>query len=59
MDTPRVNHFSYLGDEMVMQQFTLLAENVQKALPNAENEGVQANKLTISKPAENAGPLKF
>ena len=27
---------------MVMQQFTLLAENVQKALPNAENEGVQA-----------------
>ena len=27
---------------MVMQQFTLLAENVQKAFPNTENEGVQA-----------------
>ena len=27
---------------MVMQQFTLLAENVQKAFPNSENEGVQA-----------------
>ena len=53
MDTPRVNHFSYLGNEMIMTQFSLLAENLQKALPDANNEGLkgiskQINSFTAS-----------
>ena len=28
----RVPHFSYLGDEIILAQFSLLAENIQKAI---------------------------
>ena len=48
MDTPRVNHFSYLGNEMVMTQFSLLAENLQKAFPDASNEGFKGISKQIS-----------
>ena len=40
MDNSRMPHFSYLGDEIILSQLSLLAENLQKALGNQTNEGI-------------------
>ena len=48
----RVPHFSYLGDEIILSQFSLLAENIQKAIQpgNANaNDGI----LSMSKQIQN------
>ena len=47
----RVPHFSYLGDEIILSQFSLLAENIQKAIGgNANaNDGI----LSMSKQIQN------
>ena len=42
MDNSRVPHFSYLGDEIILSQFSLLAENLQKALGDNSNEGISS-----------------
>ena len=45
----RVPHFSYLGDEIILAQFSLLAENIQKAIGGNANEGI----LSMSKQIQN------
>ena len=42
MDNQRVPHFSYLGDEIILAQFSLLAENLQKALGENSTEGISS-----------------
>ena len=41
MDPSRTPHFAYLGDELILNQFSILAENIQKAIgTNANNAGI-------------------
>jgi hypothetical protein len=41
MENHSSNAYPYFGEEIMMQQFSLLAESIQKALP-PENEGQRA-----------------
>ena len=41
MDEHSLSSFNYLGEDMLLQQFSILAENIQKALPPG-NESSQA-----------------
>jgi hypothetical protein len=41
MENHSSNAYPYFGEELMMQQFSLLAESIQKALP-PENEGQRA-----------------
>ena len=41
MDPSRTPHFAYLGDELILNQFSILAENIQKAIgTNVNNAGI-------------------
>ena len=49
----RVPHFSYLGDEIILAQFSLVAENIQKAIGGNANANANEGILSMSKQIQN------
>ena len=62
MDSSRTPHFSYLGDEIILSQFSLLAENIQKAIgTGANNDGIasMARQIQNIKSSREKWPSKI
>ena len=60
MDDHNLSTFNYLGEEMLLNQFSILAENIQKALPPG-HEGSQriADQIKCLKTKRERWPEKI
>ena len=60
MDDHNLSTFNYLGEEMLLNQFSILAENIQKALP-PRHEGTQriADQIKCLKTKRERWPEKI
>ena len=62
MDPSHTPHFAYLGDELILNQFSILAENIQKAIgTSANNDGIvsMARQIQNIKQSREKWPSKI